>query len=135
MVFGWGKKKQEEKKKKLDQQEERKRKRLEKQEMTQTKNAKKKTRRDSTSSESDEGKISLNDSDDELGSDDENCCSACHGKENWKDDNAWIGCSTDRCPLWFHKQCISDEVANMTAKQIKNLEFYCRVCEKRRKKK
>ena len=47
-----------------------------------------------------------------------NACHACLGNDRWEEDEAWIGCSNSRCPLWFHKECISDDVVSMTPAQL-----------------
>ena len=64
----------------------------------------------------------FDDSDDDLGLEDENCCYACLGKEDWKVDEAWIGCSNNKCNKWFHKTCIAEDVVNMTAEQLKKYQ-------------
>ena len=64
---------------------------------------------------------------------DKNACNACGGNNRWDDDNAWLGCS--KCPLWFHKDCISEDAAAMSLAEIIKFKFYCKACEKAMKRK
>ena len=120
----------------MKQQEERKRKRQEKQVIKKMKSKKKRPRRESSSSssEDEEREIVLDDSEDDLLLEEDNCCAACLGSENWTVGSAWIGCSNARCSKWFHKACISEDIINMTAEQLRAFEFYCNMCKKRRNK-
>ena len=61
-------------------------------------------------------------------------CFACLGRDGWDDNSKWIGCGSKKCYRWFHKLCLSDDIAKMSDKQIHNYKFYCKVCEKRNEK-
>ena len=127
--------KQEEKRRKLRQQEERKKKRIQKQLEAQAKGSKtvgKRTRQTASSSESDdENNIVFDDSDDNVGFEEDNCCAACLGNDDWNVDSAWIGCSNERCNKWFHKNCISIDVGTMTEEQLQKYEYFCKMCAKK----
>ena len=56
-------------------------------------------------------------------------CRACAGNDRWEESTAWIGCNT--CDAWIHRECVSDEVENMTEEQIEHLNFVCHACQKR----
>lgn len=132
--FNSEKKKQQEKIEKQQQIEERKR--LEKREAGPSKPSGKKTKHRILASDSEEDeRITFDDSDDELDLDDDNCCSACLGAENWNEDDAWIGCSNDKCSKWFHKICLTPAVLSMTQEELDKYDFFCDICERRNKKK
>ena len=77
--------------------------------------------------------VVYDDSDEDCGVAEENSCFACLGNENWDLGEAWIGCSNRRCSKWFHKSCLSVDVSRMSTKEIEDFEFFCKLCEKKRK--
>ena len=141
--FDLAKKTQEEKEKKIQLQEERKKKRLEKQALAKSKKTQKKRKlndRSETENEAEseneaETQVVLDDSDDDMGLDEENCCFACLGNEDWTNNRAWLGCSGTRCRKWFHKSCISDEVCDMDNEQLREFEFFCKDCQRQMRSK
>ena len=61
-----------------------------------------------------------------------NICQACHGNEGWADNDLWLGCSgygNKKCDKWFHKACLSEEVAQMDEAQLKEFELICDACK------
>ena len=124
------KKQQEDKQRAQEEKDERKRLREEKK--VETHNKKKKNNR-AIEKEEEEDQIVFDDSsDDSMKLDDADVCHACLGNEGWEDDGAaWIGCSNDKCTLWFHKECISDEVCEMNEEQLEEFQFFCKKCEKK----
>ena len=67
-------------------------------------------------------------SDDDLQLDTDNC-GACGGDDGWDDGEKWIGCNL--CVRWFHKDCISIDVASMDEDELQALQFKCHDCERR----
>ena len=46
-----------------------------------------------------------------------------------------IGCCGKNClKWWFHKQCLSDDIVEMTDKELEKLNYFCKFCEKNRMK-
>ena len=101
-------------KKKEERKQERERKRLEKME------AKQKKKRVASSDEDSEGEIVYASSDEDVdeGSDK---CGACEGDEDWDIPGKWIGCI--KCVFWYHRACLSQEIENMSAAEIKAFQF------------
>lgn len=73
------------------------------------------------------------DSDSDLDIDNENKCEACFGNEDLDDNSKWIGCN--KCPRWFHKGCVSDDVEEMDEEELREFNFICHYCSKAVKKK
>ena len=65
--------------------------------------------------------------------DDMESCHACLGKDAWEEPNAWIGCSGKRCKMWFHKECLSDDIVKMNDDELEKFNYYCKLCEKKGK--
>ena len=73
------------------------------------------------------------DDSDNLPENDSNVCQACHGNEGWDENHLWIGCSgfgrCGKCDHWFHKGCLSEEVAEIDEDQLKEYELLCDICK------
>lgn len=124
---GYLKGKQDKKKRELDEKEKR---RIER----ETKR-KKKSVKSNTETNSGESQVIIFDdnSDDELPEiQTTNSCQACLGDDGWSDDELWIGCSSAfknrKCDKWFHKNCLSDNVAQMGEEELKAYELLCDIC-------
>ena len=124
--FDFAAKIQEEKKQKIKALKDRKCKRLEKQ--TAVKQNKKTKMRDVSSESEEENRIEFDDSEEDVELE-ENCSYACLGSEDWTIDSAWLGCSGTRCNRWFHKKCINEDVCNMTEAELREYEYFCKLCE------
>lgn len=62
-----------------------------------------------------------------------NVCGACEGHEDWDDRKQWIGCN--QCTLWYHKSCLSEEIANLSERELSKYTFICPVCNSYNKRK
>ena len=62
----------------------------------------------------DETQITYDDSSESELQEDISSCFACLSNEQWNIPEAWIGCSGKKCKRWFHKNCVSIEVTQMT---------------------
>lgn len=122
---------QQKKSKELELKEQRRVKRLEKQKSQAQAN--KKDNVPAVEDEVSDNDIRYADSSDDDIESERNCCGACEGTENWNEGNMWIGCES--CPRWFHKACLSDDLAKMSVKELKKYEFNCPVCVKMNKNK
>jgi hypothetical protein len=65
-------------------------------------------------------------SDDEL-IEENNVCSTCFGDDGLENGEVWIGCV--KCTRWDHRACISEEVENMSEREIGEYNFLCIKCE------
>ena len=65
-------------------------------------------------------------SDSEIDEDFEEKCGACYGENGLDDHDRWIGCN--RCPRWFHKGCLSEEIEQMNSEEIEVFNLICNTC-------
>ena len=73
-----------------------------------------------------------NECDDEYVEAPEDICSACLGREGFNKGSNWIGCN--RCPRWYHKSCLSENIAQMSLKKLQAFNFICNFCDTNEKK-
>lgn len=57
-----------------------------------------------------------------------NRCDACLGNDGLEDNHKWIGCN--RCPRWFHKFCLNENVEQMSSEELEAYNFICTPCTK-----
>ena len=122
------KEKQDKKKRELDEKEKRKEDRLNKK---KKKVAKSSNKSPEENDENENVEMILDDSEDELPEINTNVCRACHGEDGWDEPDLWIGCSgfgRKKCDHWFHKACLSEDVAKMDEDQLKEYELLCEMC-------
>ena len=114
---------QQEKEKVEQEKEQRKKDREKKREMKEKANKENKrgTKRkpentDDEDNEDDDELITYVESDSEIEGDFEKKCGACYGENGLDDPARWIGCN--RCPRWYHKGCLSEEIEQMSSEEI-----------------
>ena len=62
---------------------------------------------------------------------DSDICFACYGTEGWEVPELWIGCSGIGCDKWYHKDCLSTDISNMTQEELDDFSYFCKICEKK----
>ena len=121
------KEKAEEQKRKEMRQKEREEKRKQKENIKQ-----KKTQavQSDVSEDGEEIRMIMDDSDVVIGGNNEDCA-ACGGNEESENVETWIGCSD--CFRWFHKYCIEGGYDTMSLEELKEVDFSCNICLKKKK--
>lgn len=78
--------------------------------------------------ESDTRMALVDDSDSDVEEGLENICSGCLGDDGVEDHFKWIGCN--KCPRWYHKSCLAEELEQMSQEEIEAYNFICNICTK-----
>ena len=118
----------EQKKKEREQKKKEKEQKKKEKEAQKSKQQRNQNQSSSEESEVDDELLTYDDSEEMEDETDENMCQACHGNNRVEEDNAWIGCN--KCSSWFHRDCLSLGLENMSEDEIEELNFICASCQK-----